>query len=80
MLFQLILIKELGSDLSQSLNEIALNIQQLRLSEKESKSLKAESVMIGRIFKHSTSFFIIGFMVTQNKEYLKPIYEQSTIN
>lgn len=60
--------KELGSDLSQSLNEIALNIQQLRLSEKESKSLKAQSVMIGRILSIAP-FFIIGFMVTQNKEY-----------
>ena len=50
--------KELGSDLSQSLNEIALNIQQLRLSEKESKSLKAQSVMIGRILSIAP-FFII---------------------
>lgn len=62
--------KELGSDLSQSLNEIALNIQQLRLSEKESKSLKAQSVMIGRILSIAP-FFIIGFMVTQNKEYFE---------
>lgn len=62
--------KELGSDLSQSLNEIALNIQQLRLSEKESKSLKAQSVMIGRILSIAP-FFIVGFMVTQNKEYFE---------
>ncbi len=62
--------KELGSDLSQSLNDIALNIQQLRLSEKESKSLKAQSVMIGRILSIAP-FFIIGFMVTQNKEYFE---------
>jgi len=62
--------KELGSDLSQSLNEIALNIQQLRLSEKESKSLKAQSVMIGRILSIAP-FFIIGFMATQNKEYFE---------
>lgn len=62
--------KELGSDLSQSLNEIAMNIQQLRLSKKESKSLKAQSVMIGRILSIAP-FFIIGFMVTQNKEYFE---------
>lgn len=62
--------KELGSDLSQSLNEIALRIQQLRLSEKESKALKAQSVMIGRILSIAP-FFIIGFMVTQNKEYFE---------
>lgn len=60
--------KELGSDLSQSLNEVALNIQQLRLSEKESKSLKAQSVMIGRILS-VVPFFIIGFMMTQNRDY-----------
>ena len=60
--------KELGSDLSQSLNEVALNIQQLRLSEKESKSLKAQSVMIGRILS-VVPFFIIGFMITQNRDY-----------
>jgi Flp pilus assembly protein TadB len=62
--------KELGSDLSQSLNEVALSIQQLRLSEKESKSLKAQSVMIGRILS-IVPFFIIGFMMTQNKEYFE---------
>ena len=67
--------KELGSDLSQSLNEVALSIQQLRLSEKESKSLKAQSVMIGRILS-IVPFFIIGFMMTQNKEYFE-VYLQT---
>lgn len=59
--------KELGADLSQSLNEVAINIQQKMLAEKESKSLVAQSVMIGRILS-IVPFGLIGFMVTANKE------------
>jgi len=66
--------KELGSDLSQSLNEVALNIQKMNLAEKESKSLKAQSVMIGRVLS-VVPFFIIGFMMTQNKEYYETYLE-----
>ena len=66
--------KELGADLSSSINEIALNIQRLRLSEKEYKSLTAQTLMIGRVLS-VVPFFIIGFMVTQNKEYFDSYLE-----
>lgn len=66
--------KELGADLSQSINEVALSIQRIRLTQKESKSLIAQSVMIGRVLS-IIPFFILGFMIMQNRDYFSSYLE-----
>ena len=66
--------KELGADLSESINKIALNIQRQRLTEKEGKSLMSQTVMIGRIMSVAP-FGIMGYMMLQNKDYFSEYLE-----
>jgi len=66
--------KELGADLSESVNKIALNIQRQRLTEKEGKSLMSQTVMIGRTLSVAP-FLIIGYMMLQNKDYFSGYLE-----
>lgn len=66
--------KEFGSDLSQSINEVALTIQRLRLAKQESKSLQSQTLMIGRILS-IVPFFIIGYLVTANREFFTTYLE-----
>lgn len=59
--------KELGADIGESLNEVALNIQHNMMAKKEARSLMAQSVMIGRILS-IIPFGLVFFMVSQDKE------------
>ncbi|QUH22024.1 type II secretion system F family protein [Alkaliphilus sp. B6464] len=60
--------KELGADLSESLNEISLDIQRKRMSERESKSLMGQTVAMGRILSLAP-FAIITYITTANEDY-----------
>lgn len=53
--------KELGSDLGHSLNEISMNMQKRKLIEKESKSLMATTLMIGKTLSVAP-FLILGYL------------------
>lgn len=59
--------KQLGADIGESLNQIAIDIQRNMLTKKESKSLTAQSVMIGRILS-IVPFFLVSFMIAQDRE------------
>lgn len=62
--------KELGADLSTTIGNIAMNIQKQQLVEKETKSLKASTVMIGKVMS-VMPFGIIGFIAEANPNYFR---------
>ena len=70
--------KELGADLSESISKIAFNIQRRRLTQRETKSLMSETVMVGRVLS-VIPFAIIGFVMWQNKDYFNQ-YLDNIIN
>lgn len=59
--------KELGADLSNTLNSIAKNIQNDMLNQKEAKSLLGQTSMIF-MFLAVIPYFIIGYMQISNPE------------
>lgn len=60
--------KELGANLSESLNEISMRIQKKQLTSKEAKSLLSQTVMIGNILS-AAPFLILGFIAYSNPTY-----------
>ena len=60
--------KELGADLSSSLNEISKRIQKKQLAAKEAKSLIAQTVTVGNVLSVAP-FVIIAYIAISNPSY-----------
>lgn len=60
--------KELGADLSGSLNDIAMRIQKNQITDREAQSLIAQTVVIGNVLS-VMPFLILGYMAYSNPTY-----------
>jgi len=73
--------KELGSDLSENLNNISIDIQRRRMMEMEAKSLMGQTLAMGQILSLAP-FGIIASIASMNPEYfdvyLKTLSHQLT--
>lgn len=66
--------KELGSDLSENLNNISIDIQRMRLSELETKSLMGQTLAMGKILS------VVPFGIIAGIAYMNPGYFDDYLN
>lgn len=67
--------KELGSDLSENLNNISMDIQRRRMMELEAKSLMGQTLAMGQILSLAP-FGIIASIASMNPEYFDVYLEK----